>query len=102
MVSIESAIPAASLAIVLAEAGRDQEGVAVGGHLEVADRVVLGLGSPGKAPRIGSRSNSEIRTGAPMIPSKEAAPTKRVAASVISTRTPWPATVARRANSSDL
>ena len=37
-----------------------------------------------------------------MIPSKEAAPTKREADSVITTRTPWPATVASRANSSDL
>ena len=35
--------------------------------------------SPGKAPRSGSRSNSEMRTGAPTMPSKEAAPTKRVA-----------------------
>ena len=58
--------------------------------------------SPGKAPRIGSRSNSEISTGAPTIPSKEAAPTKRVAVSVISTRTPCPASVARRASSSAL
>ena len=78
--SIESAKPPASLAIVLAEAGRDEEGVAVGGQLEVADRVVALLpGSPGKAPRIGSRSNSEVRTGAPTIPSNEAAPTKRSA-----------------------
>jgi hypothetical protein len=36
------------------------------------------------------------------MPSKDAAPTKRVAASVITTRTPWPATVASRASSSDL
>ena len=63
--------------------GRDEEGVAAGGQLEVADRVVGGCSSPGKAPRSGSRSNSEMRTGAPTMPSKEAAPTKRVAVSVI-------------------
>ena len=40
--------------------GRDQVGVRVGGDLEMADRVVLGRGSPGKAPRIGSRSNSSV------------------------------------------
>ena len=34
--------------------------------------------SPGKAPRSGSRSNSSIRTGAPTMPSNEAAPTNRV------------------------
>src|SRR6478672_7745754 len=61
-----------------------------------------GIGSPGKAPRSGSRSNSDRRTGAPVMPSNDAGPTNRVAPSVISTRTPWPAFVARRTSSSAL
>jgi hypothetical protein len=61
-----------------------------------------GIGSPGKAPRIGSGSNSSLRTGDPTIPSNEAAPTKRLAAGVISTRTACPSLVASRASSSDL
>jgi hypothetical protein len=102
--SIESAKPPASLAIVLAEAGATMKA----SQFEASSRWPIGswkpvsVSSPGKAPRIGSRSNSEVRTGAPTIPSNEAAPTKRSAFSVIRTRTPWPASVARRANSSDL
>ncbi len=102
VVSIESAIPVASLAIVLAEAGATRKA----SQLAATSRWPIGswpgAGSPGKAPRIGSRSNSETSTGAPTIPSKEAAPTKRCAVSVITTRTPWPASVASRASSSDL
>ena len=82
---------------------RDQEGVAVGGQLEVADRVVAGLARRRGRRRASGRARTRrSSTGAPTIPSKEAAPTKRVAVSVISTRTPCPARVARRASSSDL
>ena len=47
-----------------------------------------GPGSPGNIPSIGSGSNSAVSTGAPTMPSKEEAPTKRPADSVITTRTP--------------
>src|SRR5690349_23459243 len=61
-----------------------------------------GAASPGNAPRAGSGSNSSVRTGAPVIPSKVAAPTKRVAAGVCTTRTEWPALAASRASSTAL
>ena len=66
--------------------GRDQVGVGVldQGRGARSGRV-SGCGSPGKRPRIGSRSHSSIRTGAPTIPSNDAAPTKRVADGVIRT-----------------
>ncbi len=102
VVSIESAAPAASFAIVLAEAGATRKASQLAASSRWPIGSCSGRGSPGKPPRSGSRSNSEISTGAPTMPSKEAAPTKRVALSVISTRTPWPATVARRASSSAL
>jgi hypothetical protein len=101
-VSIESAIPAASLAIVLAEAGAIRKASQLAASSRWPIGSCWGWGSPGNEPRSGSRSNSEARTGAPVIPSNEAGPTKREAASVITTRTPWPATVASRANSNDL
>ena len=55
-----------------------------------------GGGSPGNAPRSGSRSHSVTSTGAPVMPANDAAPTKRCDASVWMTRTAWPAFVARR------
>ena len=100
VVSIESAIPAASLAIVFADAGAIRYSVGIGGQLEVADRVVVGQRIAGEGcPAAGSRSNSSSSTGAPTMPSNEAEPTNRFAAGVISTRTPCPARVASRASS---
>ncbi len=59
-----------------------------------------GAGSPGKAPRAGSGSNSLPRTGAPVIAANEAAPTNRSLVGVCTTRTLWPAFVASRIVSS--
>src|SRR5690349_17233068 len=61
-----------------------------------------GVGSPGYAPRAGSRWNSSVRTGAPVMPSNVAAPTNIWDAGVWTTRTAWPALVARRTNSTAL
>jgi hypothetical protein len=58
--------------------------------------------SPGKAPRSGSSSNSLVSTGAPVMPANDAAPTKRWAAGVCTTRTAWPALMASRVSSSAL
>ena len=72
VVRIESQMPAASLAIVFADAGATRKASA----LETTSRWPIGswsgAGSPGKAPRIGSRSNSETSTGAPTMPSNDA------------------------------
>ena len=99
VVSIESAIPAASLAIVFAEAGAIKHRSALAASSRWPIGSWSGSGSPGNAPRSGSRSNSSSSTGAPTMPSNEAEPTKRCAAGVISTRTPCPARVASRASS---
>ena len=61
-----------------------------------------GAGSPGKAPRAGSGSNSSTSTGAPVMPSKVARPTKFRLAGVCTTRTECPALVARRTISTAL
>src|SRR3954449_5397110 len=61
-----------------------------------------GAGSPGKAPRAGSRSHSSTSTGAPVTPSKVALPTKWRLEGVWITRTAWPAPVARRTSSTAL
>ena len=47
-------------------------------------------GRPGTTPRSGSGSHSVTSTGAPVMPANVAGPTKRVAASVWTTRTLWP------------
>ena len=70
-----SASPAASLAIVLRRAGATRKTSAFADQLEVAERVVVGRGLPGNAPRAGSRSNSSVRTGAPVSAANDAAPT---------------------------
>ena len=87
------------------------------GHLELVERAdvfavaplsantlakLAGAASPGNAPRSGSSSHSLVRTGAPVIPANDAAPTKRWAAGVWMTRTAWPALIASRVSSSAL
>ncbi len=102
LVSIPSAIPAASFAIVLAEAGA----ISITSALATSSRWPIGSwsgsGWSGKAPRIGSRVNSLISTGAPVSALKEAVPTKRRLVGVCTTRTTCSAPVARRTNSSAL
>src|SRR5690242_1634004 len=75
-------------------------------HREASSRWPIGswsgARSPGNAPRAGSRSNSSTSTGAPVIPSNVARPTNSSDARVWSTRTAWPALVARRTNSTAL
>ena len=69
---------------------------------EVADRVVVRerIAREGAPQRIALEL--VVSTGAPTMPSNEAAPTNRFAAGVISTRTPCPARVASRASSKRL
>jgi hypothetical protein len=102
LVSRLSASPAASLAIVLADAGA----TAITSQRRTSSRCEIGswsgAGSPGKAPRAGSRSNSSTSTGAPVTPSKVARPTKFRLDGVCTTRMEWPAPVARRTSSTAL
>ena len=84
VVSIESAIPAASLAMVFADAGATRYASALATTSRWPIGSCSGTGSPGKAPRAGSRSNSSMRTGAPTIPSNEALPMNFSAVGVIS------------------
>ena len=100
--SIESQIPAASFASVFADAGATRKASASWTTARWPIGSWAGGSSPGNAPRSGSRSNSSMSTGAPTMPSNEAAPTNRCAAGVINTRRPWPALVASRASSSAL
>ena len=102
LVSRLSAWPPASLAIVLADAGAITKASqrATSSRWEIGSW--SGAGSPGKAPRAGSGSNSSTSTGAPVIPSNVAAPTKFRLAGVCTTRTAWPALVARRTSSTAL
>ena len=58
VVSIESQIPAASFAIVFAEAGATSTRRRSAASARWPIGSCSGAGSPGKAPRIGSRSNS--------------------------------------------
>ena len=97
-----SACPAASLAIVLADAGATRKTSARSTSSRCESGAWAGAGSPGNTPRSGSGSHSVTSTGAPVMPAKEAAPTKRPAASVWMTRTAWPAFMARRVSSSAL
>ncbi len=101
-VSRLSAWPAASLAIVLAEAGAITYRSARSTSARWDSGACSGAGSPGKAPRSASASHSVISTGAPVMAANEAVPTKRVDASVWMTRTECPALVARRVSSSAL
>ena len=102
LVSRLSARPAASLAIVLADAGA----IRYRSALATSSRWLRGSWSgrrwSGKAPRAGSRWNSVTSTGAPVSAANEAVPTKRRLVGVCTTRTAWPAPVARRMNSSAL
>ena len=102
LVSRLSARPCASLASVFADAGaiRNTSARSTSSRCDIG--ACSGAGSPGKAPRIGSGSHSVMRTGAPVMPAKDAVPTKRVDASVWITRTAWPAFMASRTNSSAL
>ena len=102
VVSRLSAWPAASLASVLALAGAIRNTSAFSTRLRCESGSCSGGGSPGNAPRIGSRSHSLVRTGAPVMPANDASPTKRCDAGVWITRTAWPAFIARRVNSSAL
>ena len=97
-----SAWPPASLASVLAEAGAITNASArrTSSRWEMA--AWSGSGSPGKAPRAGSGSNSSTSTGAPVMPSKVARPTKRRLDSVCTTRTECPAAMASRVSSTAL
>ncbi len=101
-VSRLSARPVASLAIVLADAGA----IRYRSALATSSRWLIGswVGGrwSGKAPRAGSRWNSLTSTGAPLRAANEAVPTKRRLVGVCTTRTAWPAPVARRTNSSAL
>jgi hypothetical protein len=102
LVSRLSASPAASLAIVLAEAGARQST----SQRRTSSRCEIGswsgAGSPGKAPRAGSRSNSSTSTGAPLTASKVARPTNFRLVGVCTTRTECPAPVASRTSSTAL
>jgi len=86
-----SARPAASLAIVFAEAGAITNTSA----LAISSRWLIGScsgsGWSGKAPRIGSRANSLQSAGPPLSAANDAAPTKRRLVGVCTTRTEWPA-----------
>src|SRR5215217_7570379 len=101
-VSRLSAWPPASLAIVFALAGA----IAYTSARSTSSRwpigACAGTGSPGKAPRSGSSSHSVVSTGAPVMPANDAAPTKRAAFGVWTTRTAWPALIASRVSSSAL
>ena len=103
MVSIESAIPAASLAIVFAEAGATRKASAFADDLEVADRVVLGRGvaREGAAHRVALELVDQHRRADDPLERGGADEALR-RSGVISTRTPWPACVASRASSSAL
>ena len=102
LVSRLSASPPASLASVLAEAGAIRKASA----LRTSSRCESGSWSggawSGKAPRAPSRSNSLTSTGAPLSAANDAVPTKRWLVGVCTTRTAWPALVARRTSSSAL
>ena len=97
-----SALPCASLASVWAVAGAIRYDVGVLDQREVRERRVLGqrVAREDAAQRVGSHSVTS--TGAPVMPAKDAGPTKRVDASVCTTRTLWPAFRASRVNSSAL
>ena len=102
LVSRLSASPPASFASVFADAGATQRASqrATSSRCEIGSW--SGAGSPGKAPRAGSGSNSSTSTGAPVTPSKVARPTNLRLAGVCTTRTAWPAPVARRTSSTAL
>ncbi len=97
-----SARPAASLAIVFAEAGAIKYTSARATSSRWLSGACSGSGCPGNAPRAGSRSNSLTSTGAPVSASNDAAPTNRLLAGVCTTLTACPAPVARRTSSSAL
>ena len=101
-VSRLSARPWASFASVFADAGAttNTSQRATSSRCEIGSW--SGAGSPGKAPRAGSGSNSSTRTGAPVTPSKVARPTNWRLAGVCTTRTAWPAAVASRTSSTAL
>ena len=82
---------------------RDEEGVAVGGQLEVADRVVAGLALAGEgaAHRVALELGDQDRGADDPLEGGGADEAGRRSRSS-ATRTPWPARVARRASSSDL
>ena len=103
-VSRLSARPAASLAIVLADAGAIRNSVGVGDQLEVADRLVArAAAGPGNAPRAGSRCElaDEHRRPAERGEGRLADEAAAGRASARRARA-WPAPVARRTNSSAL
>ena len=83
--------PCASLASVCAVAGATRYASACSTSARCESGACSGSGSPGKTPRSGSGSHSVTSTGAPVMPANDAGPTKRVAASVWTTRTLWPA-----------
>jgi hypothetical protein len=97
-----SARPAASLAIVFADAGATTRMSALRTSSRWFSGSCSGGAWPGKAPRAGSRSNSSMRTGAPVSAANDAGPTKRWLAGVWIARTVCPAAVARRTSSSAL
>ncbi len=97
-----SASPCASFAIVFAPAGAMTKTSAFATSSRWESGSCSGGAWSGNAPRAGSRSHSLVSTGAPVSAAKEAAPTKRCAASVWTTRTAWPAAVACRTSSSAL
>jgi hypothetical protein len=97
-----SASPAASFARVSAVAGAIRYRSACSTSARCESGACSGSGSPGNTPRNGSGSHSVTRTGAPVMPANVAVPTKRVDASVCTTRTLWPAFSASRVNSTAL
>jgi hypothetical protein len=101
-VSRLSASPWASFAIVLADAGAITNTSARRTTSRCEIGSWSGAGSPGNAPRAGSRSNSSTSTGAPVIPSNVARPTNSSERAVCSTRTEWPAFPASRVSSTAL
>ncbi len=102
VVTSESAIPWASRAIVLADAGAIAYASAPCTSARWLIGAWSGTGSPGYAPRAGSASNSSVSTGAPVSAANEARPTKRSLVGVCTTRTACPAFVASRTSSSAL
>ncbi len=97
-----SAWPWASFARVCADAGAMANTSARSTSARCESGACSGAGSPGNAPRSGSGSHSVTSTGAPVMPANVAGPTKRVAASVWTTRTLWPAFSASRVSSTAL
>ena len=92
VVSIESAMPGGELGDRVGRGRRDQVGVAVGGQLEVADRVVArAAGRRGRRRAAGRARTRRSAPGRRRCPRRRRRRRSASRVSVISTRTPCPA-----------